>query len=283
MRRGLLWTLYLASFVLLGALAWHGRGYYSLPLVERPRHPLHWQLKPGGEIGRLYGVVGLSTMTAMLGYSLRKRIRPLRHLGRLSGWLDFHIWCGIVGPLLIVLHSALKVGGLIAIAFWSMVAVALSGIVGRFLYAQIPRTAAGDQLSLHEAQALDAALAERLRQQMGVREAALTGLMADGAAIPARSVVGALGSLALEPVRFRRRLRRFRRAHPGLPRATVARLGRVAGQRALLQRRLALWHRLHELFHYWHVAHKPFAVVMYVFMVVHVAVALWTGYAWGGS
>lgn len=283
MRRGILLTLYLASFVFLGALAWRGRGYYSLPLVERPRHPLHWELKPGGEIGRLYGVAGLSTMTAMLGYSLRKRIRPLRRLGRLSGWLDFHIWCGIVGPLLIVLHSALKVGGLIAIAFWSMVAVALSGIVGRFLYAQIPRTAAGDQLSLDEAQALDAALAGRLREQMGIRETALAGLMSDRSASSARSVVGALGSLALEPLRFRRRLRRFRRAHPDLPRATVARLGRVAGQRALLQRRLALWHRLHELFHYWHVAHKPFAILMYLFAMVHVGIAWATGYALGGG
>ncbi len=283
MRRGLLWLLYLASFLLLGALAWHGRSYYSLPLIERPRHSLHWQLKPGGELGQLYGVAGLATMTAMLGYSLRKRIRPLRRLGRSSTWLDFHIWCGIVGPLLIVLHSALKVGGLIAIAFWSMVAVALSGILGRFLYAQIPRTAAGDQLSLDEARALDRVLAARLHDQMGVREAALAALSTDDSSTPARSLAGALGTLALEPLRFRRRLRRFRRAHPGVPRATWAPLGRVAGQRALLQRRLALWHRLHELFHYWHVAHKPFAVLMYLFAMLHVGVAWATGYAIGGG
>jgi hypothetical protein len=37
----------------------------------------------------------------------------------------------------------------------------------------------------------------------------------------------------------------------------------------------------HELFHYWHVLHKPFALVMYLFMAVHVAVAVMTGYAWG--
>jgi hypothetical protein len=38
---------------------------------------------------------------------------------------------------------------------------------------------------------------------------------------------------------------------------------------------------VHELFHYWHVLHKPFAVVMYLFMLVHVAVAFATGYGWG--
>jgi hypothetical protein len=30
------------------------------------------------------------------------------------------------------------------------------------------------------------------------------------------------------------------------------------------------------------VLHKPFAVVMYLFMLVHVAVALVTGYGWVG-
>ena len=49
------------------------------------------------------------------------------------------------------------------------------------------------------------------------------------------------------------------------------------------RRRILLWSRLHDLFHYWHVAHKPFAIVMYVFMLLHVGVALWTGYAWGVS
>jgi hypothetical protein len=58
---------------------------------------------------------------------------------------------------------------------------------------------------------------------------------------------------------------------------------RVVREKAEARRRILLWSRLHDLFHYWHVVHKPFAVVMYVFMVVHVAVAVWTGYTWGTS
>ena len=58
---------------------------------------------------------------------------------------------------------------------------------------------------------------------------------------------------------------------------------RVLREKAESRRRILLWSRLHDLFHYWHVAHKPFAVVMYVFMVLHVGVALWTGYAFGGQ
>ncbi len=282
MRGAILVLLYLASFSLIGALAWHGRGYYALPLVERPRHPLHWELKPGGELGRLYGIAGLTTMAVMLVYSVRKRAPVLRRAGSLAGWLDFHIWCGIVGPLWILLHSALKVGGLIAIAFWSMIAVALSGVLGRFLYAQLPRTSAGDELSLQEARRLDAELAARLERELGVSPRELAELVGEPGEAQLRSLTGALVSLALEPLRFRRRLARFRRAHRAAPRAALVRIARVARDRALLQRRLGLWQRLHELFHYWHVAHKPFALLMYLFAAVHVAVAWATGYALGG-
>lgn len=283
MRRTILVGLYLATLAALGALAWRGREYYALSLAERPRHELHWQLKPGGEVGRLYGVGGASLMTAMLSYSVRKRIPLLRRAGTLSAWLDFHIWCGVTGPLLIVLHSAMKIGGLIAIAFWSMVAVALSGILGRFLYAQIPRTAAGDQLSLDEARRLAAGLEENLRAELGGEAGALAGAGGRNRGDERTGVLAALAALALEPLRARSRFARFRRAHAGLPRPLLRRLRRATLQRALLERRIALWRRIHELFHYWHVFHKPFAILMYLFAAVHIGVAFATGYAFGSG
>jgi hypothetical protein len=286
MRRWLLLAVYVATFSALGWFGWRGRDYYALSLLERPRHPLHWELKPGGRLGLDYGIAGASLMVAMLGYSVRKRVPVLRRFASLGGWLDFHIWCGITGPLLIFLHSAGKVGGLIAIAFWSMVAVSLSGVLGRFLYAQIPRTAAGDELSLAAARRLDEELAGRLRSEFVLPDADLAAL--DSLAAPPAPAAGgpslaaAVAGLALEPLRFRRRLARFRAGHRRLPRELVARIAAVARQRALLARRLAVWRGLHELFHYWHVFHKPFALLMYLFAAVHVGVAWATGYAGGG-
>jgi len=281
MRKGLLWTLHLASFAAVAALFGWGRAYYALPLVARPRHELHWQLKPGGEIGLLYGIAGATLMVLMLTYSLRKRVGLLQRAGRLGVWLDLHIWCGVTGPLLIALHSAGKVGGLIAIAFWSMVAVALSGLLGRFLYAQIPRTAAGDQISLEEARRLDAELAEALRRELGEASGELPALDGTAATAASGSVLGALAGLAVEPLRVRARLRRFRRRHPALPRPLMRRLASAVRQRALLHRRIALWRRIHELFHYWHVFHKPFAILMYLFAAIHIGVAFATGHALG--
>ena len=279
MRRGLLILLYSVTLAGIAAAYWHGREYYSLPLIERPHHPLHWELKPGGEVAQLYGIAGLSAMVLMLSYSVRKRLPLLRRAGRVGTWLDVHIYFGIAGPLLIVLHSAFKVGGLIAIAFWSMVAVATSGIVGRFLYAQIPRTAAGDQLTLDEAQRLDAELTGRLRAEFGFSDAELARLDAEEAGEDApHSLAGELAGLMLGPLAARRRFARFRRSSPPLPRGLATRLGRLVRHREMLRRRLRVWRRLHELFHYWHVFHKPFAVLMYLFASIHVGVAWATGY-----
>ena len=79
------------------------------------------------------GIAGAGMMTLMLLYSLRKRVRWFHRLGSLSRWLDVHIFLGIVGPCLVVLHSAFKVGGLVALSFWSMVAVVVSrsGLIRR--------------------------------------------------------------------------------------------------------------------------------------------------------
>jgi len=283
MRRALLWLSYAAAFAALFYFAARGWEYYRLPLVSRPRHPQHWELKPGGSLGILFGIAGASLMTLMLTYTLRKRVPPLANFGALGDWLDFHIFCGVVGPLLVVLHSAFKVGGLIAIAFWSMVAVAGSGVFGRFLYAQIPRTARGDELSLDEARRLEQELTVTLQRDFALSAAeiaALTGGDGDRTGRQ-RSLFGALVALLAAPFLFRRRFARFRRLHREIPRHAAARLARLARQGELLHRRLALWRHLHELFHYWHVIHKPFAVLMYLFAAIHIGVAWVTGYARG--
>ncbi len=57
-----------------------------------------------------------------------------------------------------------------------------------------------------------------------------------------------------------------------------AEVERLLQDRALLSRRLLLWERLQELFHHWHVFHKPFAIIMYLFAAVHIGVAIATGY-----
>ena len=47
-----------------------------------------------------------------------------------------------------------------------------------------------------------------------------------------------------------------------------------------LNNRIERLQTMQKLFKYWHVAHLPFALIMLIIMVIHVAVTLAFGYKW---
>jgi len=140
----------------------------------------------------------------------------------------------------------------------------------------------GEELALATLEAEDRELSSQLRARFGLDEAQLASLDAL-VAVPERSgLLGGFVRLVTDDLRLRSGLRRFARSCRSVPRSVVREFERVVRHKAQVHRRILLWDRVHELFHYWHVFHKPFALVMYLFMVVHVAVAFVTGYGWGG-
>ena len=275
-------VIYAASLAGILYLLVEGRSYYLASLMERPRHEDYWALKPGGTHGYWLGIAGTGLMIVMHLYSVRRRARPLRRAGRLSVWLDFHIYCGLIGPLLIVLHSSFKVQGLVALSFWSMVAVSLSGVLGRYLYLQIPRRRSGDELTLAEAEELDGRISTRLRDEFGlsVDDVSRLGRIATRGLSQDAGLPGLVLRLPFQGLVLRWRLNRFARGLGVSPGAPLKDFLRVARQKALMERRILVWQKLQQLFHYWHVFHKPFAIVMYLFLVVHVTVVTVTGYGW---
>lgn len=280
--RVILLAAYLLTLSLLAYLSWRGWSYYSSPLMERPRHVDYWLLKPGGSLGHTFGVIGALLMTVMHVYTLRKRLPSLRRMGRLSAWLDFHIFCGLVGPLFIVLHSSLKVKGLVSVSFWSMVAVVLSGFLGRFLYVQVPRRRSGDQLSLDDLETLAKAQVAELKDVYGLSNEDLERLdqLAGQGKSMRSSLLGLFWSLPLDQIRLRWRLRGFWKELGSLPGKSIRQVHRLTLEKAQLRQRIDVLSKLQELFHYWHVFHKPFAIIMYIFMIVHIGVAVVTGYGW---
>ncbi len=97
----------------------------------------------GGFFGHLLGVLGfiLMLMTETL-YSLRKRSRSARW-GRMADWLQFHIFTGIVGPFMVLLHTSWKFNGLAGATLLMTVIIVFSGFIGRYIYTRVPRTADG--------------------------------------------------------------------------------------------------------------------------------------------
>jgi hypothetical protein len=215
-------------------------------------------------------------------YSLRKHSERLQKIGTQAQWLKVHIFLGIVGPLLVTFHTSGKLNGIVAIAFYSMWAMVLSGVFGRYLYAKIPRTISGNQMTLKEIEEELGAIVSLLRRNenredvlagiegflAGTREEtggllpALVRVLLEDAALPANAlhvhrIVSRDRSLSIRE--------RFR----------VTRL--VLRQKRLLNK-LAVLGAMKRLFSYWHVFHKPFTVITFFIVFLHVAVVTFLGY-----
>ncbi|MBI5840198.1 MAG: hypothetical protein HZB19_08850 [Chloroflexi bacterium] len=93
--------------------------------------------------GHSIGIFGfiLMLMTETL-YSLRKRSRSASW-GRMSTWLQFHIFTGLVGPYMVLLHSSWKFNGLAGVTTLFTIVIVISGFIGRYIYTRIPRTLDG--------------------------------------------------------------------------------------------------------------------------------------------
>lgn len=283
-RSRVLWTLlYLISFAAILAFLVSGYGYYTTPYSARPHHVDYAALRPAGTHGLWFGIVGSAMMTLMLLYSYRKRASMAAHWGSLRQWLNLHIYLGIMGPLLIVLHTSFKVQGLVAVSFWSMVGVALSGFFGRYLYQRIPRSIQGTQLSLEDLKEQNEEIGRRLRAEFGLPEETMKRLdqmsVAPRRMGPLRLLISMIRMDLEMAVSTRRWHAEFVR-QLSLPEERFAELMQLTRARLKLQRRGQILAEARRVFHHWHVIHKPFAIVMYIIMVVHITVALWTGYAW---
>ena len=142
-------TLLLVWLGAVGAVLFGGLDYYMTPLQDRPFSDLYDLYKPSGDIGHGLGIVGSGFLIlGVFSYSSRKRIGWLANAGKLSTWLTVHIFLCTLGPVLVLFHTRFKFGGIVSIAFWSMTAVALSGIFGRYLYGRVPKTIHGQFRSL---------------------------------------------------------------------------------------------------------------------------------------
>ena len=164
--------IYIGSFFVVGIavlilLGINGYQYYSTPIEERFFDPSHAALKPSGGLGHGFGIIG--TLMMIFGvaiYMLRKRTPKILGFGYLKHWLEFHIFLCTVGPILVLYHTAFKFGGIVSVSFWSMVLVVLSGVVGRFIYIQIPRTIQGKEIDINDLASMREELIEKMKLEM---------------------------------------------------------------------------------------------------------------------
>jgi len=250
-------------------LFYTGYSYYNTSLEERFYHPRHDWFKPSGIYGQGLGIIGtLMILFGVVIYIARKRYNFLAKYIRLKYLLEFHIFLCTLGPILILFHTAFKFGGIVSIAFWSMVAVVLSGVIGRFIYIQIPRTIEGRALSLNEVKNMKADLAVVLSDKFKLDN----------------KLIEMIVSFTNEKnpsdnYRTTRDLRNELKSN-NLPKKERISILKMVKNEMSLSRKIARLETMQRLFKYWHVAHLPFALIMLVIVIIHVGVTLAFGYKW---
>lgn len=260
-----------------------GYSYYHTQIEERFYHPDYSSLKPSGSYGHGYGIIGSFLMlTGVLIYSLRKRLRSLSRLGYLKHWLEFHIFLCTLGPILVLFHTSFKFGGLVAISFWSMVAVFLSGIIGRFIYIQIPRTIEGREMSLNEMRALKRKLAAELDSVHHLPEEILSKINSSINENPLQGGTVRVKNYVAQYFEDRKVIASVKASlkKHNVPAESRKKLMKIIMNDISLNRRISRLNTMQQLFRYWHVAHLPFAMVMLIIMLIHVAVTIIFGYRW---
>lgn len=264
-------------------LIYSGLSYYRTGIEERVYHPDHANLKPSGVLGHGFGIIGSVLMiVGMVSYMARKRYRFMSRMGYLKHWLEFHIFLCTLGPLLILFHTSYKFGGLVAISFWSMVAVFLSGIIGRFIYIQIPRSLDGRELSLNEVRDMKSNVAEIVRNNFSLDDESYNILVES---IKKRVEIYRKNPLTryinkyLDDKRAIGSVKKVLKSNK-LPDSEYNKIMDLVKNDINLNRRIERLDTMRNLFRYWHVAHLPFAMVMLIIMVIHVGVTILFGYRW---
>lgn len=242
---------------------------------------------PGDAIGYYLGLAGALMMLALLLYPLRKHVRVFERLGALKHWFKLHMFFGITGPILILFHSNLHLGSLnAAVAFYSMVIVAGSGIVGRFIYTRVHHGLYGRESTLQEQQArLGLANAETksrlhfapsVEKRLSDFEAYATGQMSGPHLRAVRFVtIGLRARWAYH--RSARELARVLAQHATERRWTPDKLReRVNLARSAVRsyldtvQEVAQFRAYERMLSAWHVLHVPLVLMLAVSSVVHV-------------
>lgn len=254
-------------------LSYAGYGYYSTPFEERFYLENHDWFKPSGIFGHGLGIVGtLLILFGVVIYILRKRYNFLSGFIRLKYLLEFHIFLCTIGPIMILFHTAFKFGGIVSIAFWSMVAVVLSGVVGRFIYIQIPRTIEGRELSLKEVKDMKSQQSYALKNDRGLDDEIieLISSFTEGENLNKNYLQRRKGLKSIKNALVRKNV-------DGKERSSIL---KMVKEEVNLAGRIERLEMMQKLFKYWHVAHLPFALIMLIIVVLHVGVTLAFGYKW---
>jgi hypothetical protein len=287
------WISAAAVSLLVASVALDGWHYYTLPLTERVHTAAHGVLRSSGPTGMRLGILGAVLFFLLYVYAIRKRWPWLRKFGNTAHWLDFHILIGVAAPLLITFHSTFRFHGIAGMAFWIMWAVVLSGVVGRYIYRQIPRRLNAAEMTLKEIESTRDELAAKVERQQvfAGREWLRVVTLPKHEEVQAMSVFQALLTMLLLDLRRPFQVAGLRRP----PMSGLMKMASLGGllpfgnrdiesaisavrRQSWLSAKILFLEKTQQVFHLWHVVHKPFSYSFAVLVIVHIGFVVTLGY-----
>ena len=230
--------------------------------------------------GYILGIVGGSLMLLVILYPLSKRTNLLKRLLPMRYWFGIHMLFGIIGPVMILFHSNFHIGSMNStIALISMLLVAGSGLIGRYIYTRVHHGLYGKRMSLEELQhELETKHTELLRiykldTHLNNRLTRMETRVLQNYTGVAKSLLHVI-SLAIDTrllkYRIMRLLKSSIRNHTSLavPDITITREFIERYTAAL--RKIAVFRVYERLFSFWHILHLPLFIMMIITAVIHI-------------
>jgi hypothetical protein len=244
-------------------------------------------LTPSTGAGYWLGIVGGCVMLSVLAYPMRKHLSAFRSTGTMAGWFRFHMLAGLVGPLIVLFHSNFRLGATNStVAVLSMLIVAGSGVVGRYLYGRIHHGLYGARAIVREEIAEASGLRNMMARHLPWEREHMNEIddLEQSTMMPVAGLMGAV----LHTMSLSRARRRVRRRVLASAKALIVQESRHHG---LGNRQRRAWNRqavydvdayfaalskaadlliFERLFSLWHVLHVPLFVLLIITSIIHV-------------
>lgn len=238
--------------------------YIAYELLSEPRG--------GHPFGHALGIVGalLMLMTEIL-YSLRKRTTWLNWAGPVRYWLSFHIFTGIVGPFMVLMHTGLQFRGLAGLSFFLTLIVVGSGFIGRYLYTALPRTMSGVTASnrelMQEMQAIEAKLTQ-LKMMRPQREQEIVTALSERTT--QRNPMLTMLGRSYYQWRYHRRLQKELRRLDEIETQQRQQFSQLLEQKRTLERQMDMLAATRRMMRAWHLLHIPFGLTLFFSVAIHI-------------
>ena len=225
--------------------------------------------------GHSIGIIGfiLMLLTETL-YTLRKRSRTARW-GRMSSWLQFHIFTGLVGPYMVLLHTSWKFNGLAGMVMLLTIIIVASGFLGRYIYTSVPRNADGIEIEANDLEQQIRIIDGELQTWSASRPELYRDLSKKLLPAPSRSEARLVFGRAFEEWNVRLRWWRESSRMDKEAKKQAKQLNELLRRERNLRRQLASIVMTRRLLGLWHAIHIPVGMVLFTASIIHIIAAIY--------